>query len=62
MVTVRFGAKCDRCWVIHNDYDVGDIAWCEDCGLDLCDKCAELDKHQTIDRDERGRIRHCEVE
>lgn len=45
MSTVRFGLRCDRCSVTHDNYDVGDIRECEDCQLDLCGLCAAATLH-----------------
>jgi hypothetical protein len=43
--TIRFGKQCDRCPTFHNNYDVGDIVWCEDCGRDLCAPCQSATGH-----------------
>lgn len=56
MSTVRFGAKCDNCGVVHNNYSVEDIAYCNDCEKDLCDICAEKLGHKTKE-DSFGRRR-----
>ena len=58
---VKFGKQCDACGVLHNDYSVGDIAYCDDCEQDLCDACAEPEhvvvKEWDVDTE---RTRSCE--
>ena len=48
MATVKFGASCDHCLKVNNDYDVGDIARCEGCNHDLCDACAVRLDHSIV--------------
>lgn len=50
MTIVMWGKKCDRagCTVVHNNYDVGDIVYCADCGLDLCGACQEATGHRLV--------------
>lgn len=45
MSMIRFGAKCDRCGVEHNNYSIEDVYSCNDCGLDLCAICRWLTHH-----------------
>lgn len=48
MTTIRFGKSCDSCPTFHNNYDVGDIVACDDCGRDLCAPCREASSHYMV--------------
>ena len=51
MSTVRFGTICDICGKGSRDY-AHDANYCEDCGKDLCDECAEVDHILFYEADE----------
>ena len=47
MATVRFGTICDKCGQGSNDYAC-DACWCDDCGIEYCDKCAVATGHKLL--------------
>lgn len=61
MATIRFGAECDRCHVRHVNYSREDVVNCEDCGLDLCDKCSDATGHRLVREDDldQSALRGC---
>ena len=50
MTLIRFGKSCDGdgCSTYYNDYSVGDIVPCDDCGRDLCLPCREKTAHHMV--------------
>ena len=63
MAIVMFGKRCDRCGTVHDNYDVADIAGCQDCERDLCDRCGGETGHVVVsewDADQQ-RLRSCEA-
>lgn len=63
MATIKFGKQCDGCGIRHANYDVEDIAYCNFCGRDLCDKCGadkSFGDHNLIETADGYRTRDCE--
>jgi hypothetical protein len=45
---VKFGASCDQCGLVRNNYSTEDIYSCADCGMDLCAVCRWVTGHELV--------------